>query len=305
VDWNNDGRLDLITGERDGYVRIYLNTGTRGNPAFSGFTRLQVGSANFQTLSSKPFVVDWNNDSKLDVLVGDDEGLVYLLLNTGTRENPVFSASVVLLNGSQNLTAGTRASPVVADWTGNGKKDLIVGYTEGGLHLFVNVGTDAAPVFNGSPRRLQAAGSDINVSTYSRPAVTDWDNNGVLDLIVGCYGWNWTGLVWLFQGAPALWDNGFTDLGGGWRRLTWFGDYVPMGGAGWIWHNKHGFLYVPASSTPQNVWLYAQDMGWLYTGNALYPFLYRASPATWLWYNGSQNPRWFRNMTTGLWESRP
>lgn len=101
------------------------------------------------------------------------------------------------------------------------------------------------------------------------------------------------------------WDFGCQDIGGGWRRLSWFGDYVPMGGAGWIWHNKHGFLYVPTSSTPQNIWLYAQDMGWLYTENALYPFLYRASPSAWLWYNGSTNPRWFRDMTTGQWESRP
>jgi hypothetical protein len=105
---------------------------------------------------------------------------------------------------------------------------------------------------------------------------------------------------------PAIaWDNGFTDIGNGWRRLAGFGDYVPMGGAGWIWHNKHGFLYVPASSTSQNLWMFTQDMGWLYTGNTLYPFLFRAHDAAWLWYNGSSNPRWFVNMGTGQWESRP
>jgi hypothetical protein len=105
---------------------------------------------------------------------------------------------------------------------------------------------------------------------------------------------------------PAIaWDNGFTDIGSGWRRLAGFGDYVPMGGAGWIWHNKHGFLYVPASSTSQNLWMFTQDMGWLYTGNTLYPFLFRAHDAAWLWYNGSSNPRWFVNMGTGQWESRP
>ena len=92
--------------------------------------------------------------------------------------------------------------------------------------------------------------------------------------------------------------------GGGWRRLTWFGDYALMGAEGWIWHNKHGFFYVSTSSTPGDVWLYANDMGWLYTGNTLYPYLYRSSPAAWLWYNGSTSPRWFRNMNTGRWESR-
>ena len=101
------------------------------------------------------------------------------------------------------------------------------------------------------------------------------------------------------------WDAGYVDLGGGWRRLAWFGDYAVMGVEGWIWHNKHGFFYVATSSTPGDVWLFANDMGWLYTGNTLYPFLYRDSPASWLWYNGATNPRWFRNLTTGQWEWRP
>ena len=110
--------------------------------------------------------------------------------------------------------------------------------------------------------------------------------------------------TWTRADAQA-WEEGFQDLGGGWRRLGWFGDYAPMGQAGWIWHNKHGFFYVATSSTPGDVWLFANDMGWLYTGNTLYPFLYRDSPASWLWYNGATNPRWFRNLTTGQWEWRP
>ena len=101
------------------------------------------------------------------------------------------------------------------------------------------------------------------------------------------------------------WDNGYQDLGGGWRRLGWFGDYAVMALEGWIWHNKHGFFYVADTSTPGDVWLYADDMGWLYTGNGLYPFLYRASDGAWIWYNGSTNPRWFMNFTSGQWESRP
>lgn len=100
------------------------------------------------------------------------------------------------------------------------------------------------------------------------------------------------------------WDAGYTLSGGGWRRLTWFGDYIPMGG-GWIWHNKHGFLYPTTTSIRSDIWFFTNDMGWLWTANATYPYLYRLSPAAWLWYNGATSPRWFRNMTTGTWESRP
>ena len=78
-----------------------------------------------------------------------------------------------------------------------------------------------------------------------------------------------------------------------------------MGDDGWFWHNKHGFLFSPPANTPSSIWFYAQDMGWLWTANATYPFLYRSNDDAWLWYNGSTNPRWFRNMTANRWEDWP
>jgi len=109
-------------------------------------------------------------------------------------------------------------------------------------------------------------------------------------------------VVWEPGGS---WDAGYQSLGSGWRRLAWFGDYIPMGTDGWFWHSKHGFWFPAQGSTPQHIWFYSQDMGWLYTGSTQYPFLYRANDRAWLWHNGSRNPRWFRNMTTGRWERWP
>ena len=110
--------------------------------------------------------------------------------------------------------------------------------------------------------------------------------------------------TWTRADAQA-WETGFQDLGGDWRRLGWFGDYAPMGQEGWIWHNQHGFFYAAASSTAENIWFFANDMGWLYTGNTRYPFLYRNSDGAWLWYNGATNPRWFMNFQSSQWEWRP
>ena len=36
VDWNNDGKKDLIVGSGDGKIRYYLNTNTDSDPVFSG-----------------------------------------------------------------------------------------------------------------------------------------------------------------------------------------------------------------------------------------------------------------------------
>jgi len=35
VDWNEDGKKDLILGNYDGYVLLYLNSGTNEDPVFT------------------------------------------------------------------------------------------------------------------------------------------------------------------------------------------------------------------------------------------------------------------------------
>ena len=53
--------------------------------------------------------------------------------------------------------------PVVADWNGDGKKDLIVGQFSGGkIRLYTNVGTDDRPVF-GKFEYLRAGGKEISL----------------------------------------------------------------------------------------------------------------------------------------------
>ncbi|HEY3320028.1 MAG TPA: hypothetical protein VGP72_06160 [Planctomycetota bacterium] len=53
--------------------------------------------------------------------------------------------------------------PVVVDWNGDGKKDLIVGRFSGGeIRLYLNQGTDAAPVF-GDFTLMEAGGKPIKL----------------------------------------------------------------------------------------------------------------------------------------------
>ena len=202
MDWNNDGRKDLIAGERNGPIRIYLNAGTDANPTFNGYSFLQVGGATYDCgLSAKPDIVDWNNDGRKDVVCGDDDGNVHLLLNTGTDANPAFATSVLIQStpSRANLDVGTRASPVVVDWDYDGKKDLIVGETYGNLFYFKNVGTDANPAFAGS-QTMEAGDALIDVGYYSRPDVTDWNNDGTRDVLCG----DSNGRVWLFIGIGQI-----------------------------------------------------------------------------------------------------
>ena len=103
--------------------------------------------------------------------------------------------------------------------------------------------------------------------------------------------------------ASTSWDAGFQDLGNGWRRLAWFGNYADLGND-WIWHPQFSYEYVPASSTPTSIFFWdLSGLGWLWTSNTMYPYLYSFADGAWLWYQiGTSSPRWFYNLTKGKWE---
>ncbi len=54
---------------------------------------------------SAPSVVDWNNDGKKDLLVGQfDQGKVWLYLNRGSDASPAFSGATPVLSGGTQIT---------------------------------------------------------------------------------------------------------------------------------------------------------------------------------------------------------
>lgn len=91
-----------------------------------------------------------------------------------TLAAPMAHAKVELRQGIK-LQAGNEAIddknlghfvPTVADWNGDGKKDLIVGSftgTPGNVRLFLNVGSDAQPRFDGFTY-MEAGGVPIKLS---------------------------------------------------------------------------------------------------------------------------------------------
>jgi len=102
------------------------------------------------------------------------------------------------------------------------------------------------------------------------------------------------------RALQTIWYNG-SNLGDGWRYLEWFG-FFNDAGYPWIYHAGHGWMYTSGDST-EYVWLYTPDMGWLWTREGLYPYFFRNSDGSWLWYLvDSGSPRWFFNLNTSQWE---
>ena len=75
-----------------------------------------------------------------------------------------------------------------------------------------------------------------------------------------------------------------------WSESSWFGTYYTPSDSSWIMHLGLGWLY-PMPSSQNGVWLWGEDFGWLWTDQAVYPYLYRHLSDGWMYFYGSSQNR--------------
>ena len=192
VDWDNDGRKDLIAGNSSGDLMFYKNYGSDNSPVFAEGIAV-IGSENYMS----PFVVDWDNDGNKDILTGTEGGDVLVFRNTGSESVPSFEGG-----GSRLLTlAGGYARPFAADWNGDRKKDIVTGDGSGAINVFLNTGTDGSPLFDSPPLSLLSQEGG-RISSF---VITDWDGDARMDVIAGTS----DGLILLYlnQGGGTLFGS--------------------------------------------------------------------------------------------------
>ena len=179
ADLDNDGDLDLIVGSYSQFIDYYENVGNNihvsYHSAYNPFHGIDVG------VYSKPAFADLDNDGDMDLIIGEEDGILNYYENTRSITDPVYTSTT---NPFSGIDVGFRSAPAFADLDNDGDLDLVIGEYDGILNYYENTGTATVPAYT---VRSGAANpfNGIDVGYDSTPALADVDNDGDIDLIIG------------------------------------------------------------------------------------------------------------------------
>lgn len=193
LDWNHDGRLDVVSS-----FTVQLNEG-KGNPQIFSQPESFIGDEKIfhksPTGDQWTFtrLVDMDGDGKRDILYGVHQGWIYLHRNLGSPNQPKFDTEGILLKTEDgnpirvgihpgtwdfSVLQGARTTLAAGDFDRDGKVDLVVGDTYGYVRYYRNLTGGVNPTFS---LPIVVAGLKARLV----PAVCDWNGDGWPDVLLG------------------------------------------------------------------------------------------------------------------------
>ena len=222
-DFTGDGKPDIAIaydyGNSDMGLLVLTNTGTSFGPVQSWY---RSGPGGVNLWAAKLMAADFNGDGKPDIAAlydyGNNDTALLVFINTGSSFAPF---SKWWESGVGNWAWGSSA-PLVGDFNGDGKPDVMVMYDYGnsdmGLLLLPNTGSSFGPVV--SWYRSGAGGVNAGAAW---PIVGDFNGDGKPDvLMMYDYGNSWTQFLLFpntgsgFSNFRAIWNSGVGNWTWGW-----------------------------------------------------------------------------------------
>ena len=214
VDWDGDGRTDLVVGSRSGHVHLFRRDPLARDVGFEDRGWLAAdGVALDVGRDAKPLVVDWNSDSVPDLVVGSGHGILVLYLGNGGGE---LTQVGPLSAGDTPIDYELDVAPFdFSDWNGDGLGDLVVGDMYGNVWLYpgrlapgrMQLGQPAragASRLEARQRVTHRGGIDLVIGTYPAGFAFDLDSDGYRDFFLG----NSAGeLMWVRGGEAGDYDE--------------------------------------------------------------------------------------------------
>ncbi len=206
ADWDDDGVLDIVTGNSEGRLLFFKNYGSNAAPAFGMAEALRSNGveicfrAGYYEVQGPfeaawgylcPVVFDWDGDGLNDIVFSGNEGKFEFMRNEGSKGSPKLGARQGIFLDGLELYGMWRVRPAVARV---GDRVLIAMMdSEDALHLYEKAGNNSVKdlgrltLQNGNPiyGHRATASSTLGERGREKLEFVDWDGDGDLDLLVG------------------------------------------------------------------------------------------------------------------------
>lgn len=180
-DFNGDGEVDLLVGDKEGNLRLWLNGGKQIVGKNGGQAGQKGGKGGGTPVASQGNPLTAVSGDAARTRIANNADLSSLLSGSAEPKGPITPQLVLASRAYAGLKYRGRIVPAFADLDRDGDPDLVVGTNDGKLMYYRNLG----PVKNPKWRKTTDSLAGYKHGRNAHPSFADLDGDGTLDLLVG------------------------------------------------------------------------------------------------------------------------